>query len=97
VRGVSVKPGDLIEWTYRYTGGSVVAGETMWSTPLDRWVPVGGDLFHMLVAITSDTITWLNSRGLFHALLDDDIGFDVRELWTTHEEVAIVPRPRGDT
>ena len=66
-----MKPGDLIEWTYKSNGQPVIVGEELWSTPLKRWVPIGGEQVHLLISITDETIVWLNDKGLFHARVDD--------------------------
>ena len=68
-----LKPGDMIEWTYKSNSKVVVTEEEIWSTPLERWVPIGGDMVHLLISITGDTIVWLNSKGLFHARVDDTL------------------------
>ena len=66
-----MKPGDLIEWTYRQTGDLVFQYETFWSTPMNCWVSIGSRLVHILVSINDEHITWLNEEGCFYARVND--------------------------
>ena len=86
----TIKPGDLIEWTYETTGHLVSTGEMLWSAPLERWVPIGSNLIHLLISIDDDHLMWLNREGLFHARVDDTTagGGNWRGL-------RVVPRARG--
>jgi hypothetical protein len=87
---IVIKPGDLIEWAYEATDRPVSVDERLWSTPLQRYVPIGSDMIHMLVAVDSDHIMWFNSRGLFHARVDDT------EPWLTRLiTLEVIPRKRG--
>ena len=82
-----MKPGDLIEWVYKSNREVVVSGEELWSTPLERWVPIGSEQVHLLISITDETIVWLNSKGLFHARVDD-----TEEAFGEVADVGVVPR-----
>jgi hypothetical protein len=66
-----IKPGDIIEWMYKKTGKLVVEDETSWSTLTESWCLIGSNLIHTCIACDGETITWLNSNGLFHACVDD--------------------------
>lgn len=64
-----MQPGDLIEWAYIASGKVVDANEMVWSSPMQRWVPIGG--FNLLVSITDTQVVWLCDNRLFHARVDD--------------------------
>lgn len=64
-------PGDLIEWTYKWDGNIVAEDETLWSTPMSRWVPIGSGLVHTLISIDDEQMCWLNEEGLFYARVYD--------------------------
>ena len=65
-----MKPGDLIEWTYRYNDKVVANEEFIWSSIEDRFVQIGGRGI-ILIAIDDETITWLHPRGCFRSRRDD--------------------------
>jgi hypothetical protein len=58
-----MKPGDLIEWVDLRSGVVVPDHEGIWSTPMQRYVPVGG--IALLISITPENYTYLSNRGLF--------------------------------
>jgi hypothetical protein len=62
-------PGDIIEWTYKSNNSLVPQDETLWSTPEDRWVPIG--LQSLLVWVTDKEYAWITPKGLFHARRND--------------------------
>lgn len=62
-----MKPGDLIEWTYREDSLIVLHDEVMWSTIEKRYVPIGSGMVHMLVDLDSRSYVWLNFHGSFRA------------------------------
>jgi hypothetical protein len=64
-----VKPGDLIEWVYTSDQAPVVPEEHLWSSSLDRWVPIWG--VALLVGNADGILTWVSDKGLFHARADD--------------------------
>ena len=66
-----MRPGDLIEWTYTHNNQLVVKREMLWSTPMNRWVPIGSGLVHTIVSIDKKRIAWLNEEGCFHACVND--------------------------
>jgi hypothetical protein len=66
-----IKPGDIVEWTYMKTDDSVVKNEELWSTLTESWCQIGSNLIHTCIACDGKIITWLNSKGLFHARVDD--------------------------
>ena len=85
-----MKPGDMIEWTYKISRHLVPEGDTLWSTVEERYVPIGGEMVHLLVSIDDETYSWINEKGLFHARVDD--------LYTSRRPMAstaVVPRTRG--
>jgi len=70
-----MKPGDLIEWVYVANDQIVRPREELWSTPMQKWVPIGG--VHVLVSIANGMLTWLPLCGVFKGLLHvrwDDTG-----------------------
>ena len=71
----ALAPGDMIEWTYKWNGELILSGWMLWSTPLQRWVPIGSEQVHLLISITQDTIVWLNDKGLFHACVGDTTSY----------------------
>ena len=66
-----MQPGDQIEWAYKRDGSIVIEHDMLWSTPMNRWVPIGSGLVHTLVSIDGEQIMWLNREGCFHARVDD--------------------------
>lgn len=69
-----MNPGDLIEWRYRKMGKLVDAYDTVWSTVLQRYVPIGSKMVHLLISIDDSTLVWLNDMGLFQAKRSDRAG-----------------------
>jgi hypothetical protein len=65
-----MKPGDLIEWVYKSNYKSVRENDEFWSTPMQRWVPIGVQPM-MLISITDEFYMWLTPTGLFRARVDD--------------------------
>jgi hypothetical protein len=88
--GTSIKPGDLIEWIYEGSYKLVSHDEKLWSTLLQRYVPIGSELVHILIAVDNDRLVWLNSKGLFHANIAD-----ARTNVRTNAARWVVPRSRG--
>lgn len=64
-----VKPGDTIEWVYRYDKSVVIYSEVLFSSTMNLWVPIGKA--SLLISIANKVYTWLNDNGLFHARVDD--------------------------
>ena len=64
-----MKPGDIIVWVYKTNDEVVDHDEELWSSTMDRWVPIGEK--SLLISITNEQYSWLNSNGLFHARVDD--------------------------
>jgi hypothetical protein len=64
-----MKPGDLIEWVYKYNSSTVSSDEFLWSSTMKDHVPIGG--INLLVLVDENKITWVNDKGLFHARVDD--------------------------
>ena len=85
-----MKPGDMIEWTYKTSGELVHKDETFWSSVERRYVPIGGEMVHLLVSVNDETYSWINEKGLFHAHVDDSVA--ERAVLAG---VAVVPRARG--
>jgi hypothetical protein len=83
-----MKPGDFIEWVYKSDNVVVPHDEMLWSTLMQKWVPIGG--LNLLVALTGDTMVWLNNKGLFHASADD-----AESDTAPSGAYRIVPRQRG--
>jgi hypothetical protein len=84
-----MKPGDLIEWVYKRNSQPVRENEQLWSTPMNRWIPIGVHPM-MLISITDEFYSWLTPEGLFHARVDDMATNNRRE-----RELRVVPRARG--
>ena len=66
-----IKSGDIVEWTYKRTGEAVTKNAMLWSSVTKSWCQIGSNLVHICIACDGETITWLNSKGLFHAYVDD--------------------------
>lgn len=79
----TMKPGDQIEWVYEPIGKRVVNNETLWSSTMRCWAPIGSRLIHTLVSIDKNRITWMNEKGLFHAHVNDSEAS--MTAMTTHE------------
>jgi hypothetical protein len=86
---MNVKPGDLIEWTYRRDGKLVYHDDRVWSSVEENYVPIGRELTHLCISCEGEIITWLNEKGVFSACVDDTTihGKD----WTRY---VVVPRKR---
>jgi hypothetical protein len=84
-----MKPGDLIEWVYAINSQPVIENERLWSTSMQRYIPIG---VHpgVLISITDEFYTWLTLEGLFHARVDD-----TRRSPRRTSRPKIVPRVRG--
>ena len=63
----NLKPGDIIEWVHNQDDKPVNEQEELYSTPMNRWVPIGSRLIHTLISIDDEQIAWVNEKGLFHA------------------------------
>lgn len=85
-----MKSGDMIEWVSKFTGELVNKRSRLWSTVEGRYVPIGSEMVHFLVSINNETFSWLNEKGLFHALVDDTSTPPRSPRWW-----AVVPRARG--
>jgi len=64
-----MKPGDLIEWYYEYNKQPVLQNEELWSSLMNCWIPIG--IISTLLQQDSETYSWINSKGCFHARVDD--------------------------
>jgi len=67
-----MKPGDLFQWVYKDDNTPIVDGipnMNMWSTTMQRFVPIGG--IALLVSVTGDTYTWLYRKQLYSVRMDD--------------------------
>lgn len=60
-----MNPGDLIEWFYNDNDKAVNKDEELWSSSMQRWVPIGGTAF--LISTAWKKYTWLSKEGLFSA------------------------------
>jgi hypothetical protein len=87
---VNIKPGDLIEWSYRHIDKPVYPDEELWSSTEKKWVPIGSGMTHLCVSCDEETITWLNEKGLFHARVDD-----TRVRRCRRALKGVIPRVRG--
>lgn len=85
-----IKPGDIIEWTYNITNNPVIENETLWSSVTESWCQIGSGLTHTCIACDGETMTWLNSKGLFHTRVDDTSGAGGCGFFPT-----AIPRARG--
>ena len=68
-----MQPGDMIEWVYKQTNEFIAEDETLWSTLMQRYVPIGSNFVHILISIDNEQLTWLNEEGCFHARMDDTL------------------------
>lgn len=66
-----MKQGDTIEWVYKHSNRPVEKSEMIWSSTMERYVPVYGKA--TFVAMHEDIIIWHSNHGLLHAKIDDDI------------------------
>lgn len=73
-----MNPGDIIEWVYKSSCNAVDCNERLWSSTMERCVPIGSELTHTLVSIVKEQICWLNERGLFTARANDVFGRPIR-------------------
>jgi hypothetical protein len=87
-----MKPGDLIEWVYQYNSHIVYNSEQIWSTPMNRWIPIGVHPM-MLISITDEFYTWLTPKGLFSVRVNDTRAS--RRYPRTLRTRPVVPRVQG--
>lgn len=66
-----LRPGDAIEWVCHNRRVPVLTGEEMFSSRENAWTKIGGELFHVVVAVGDESLTWVNKRGVFTAKYDD--------------------------
>ena len=86
-----MKPGDIIEWAYKYSEDLVDEDENLWSEVEGRFVTIGGEMVHILVSINDKTYSWLNAKGLFHARVEDSLS-----LQPLRGGRLVVPRTRAN-
>jgi hypothetical protein len=84
-----MKPGDLIEWVYQYNSQPVLENQELWSTPMQRYIPIGVQPA-VLISITDEFYSWLTPNWLFHARVDDVFAPVTRERFR-----RVIPRARG--
>jgi hypothetical protein len=84
-----MKPGDLIEWVYQYNSQPVLENQELWSTPMQRYIPIGVQPA-VLISITDEFYSWLTPNWLFHARVDDAFVPVTRERFR-----RVIPRARG--
>jgi len=53
----NMKPGDMIEWRYESSDKPIARDEYVWSSVMNRWLPIGG--VHLLISRDNDELTWL--------------------------------------
>jgi hypothetical protein len=87
-----MKPGDLIEWVYQYNSRPVREEIEIWSTPMQRWIPVDIQPM-MLVSITDEFYSWLTPEGLFSVCVDDAT-LGTKRKFAMHVVPRIVGEPR---
>ena len=64
-----MKPGDLFQWVYTTNNKQVIETESLYSTPMGTWVPIGGiSLFLSESGLLE--MSWVNKYGVFHAQKD---------------------------
>jgi hypothetical protein len=85
-----MKPGDLIEWVHEYDSQHVHKDAKLWSTPMQRWVPIGVHPM-MLISITDEFYFWLTLEGLLLARVDD-----ASSRLTVGTRYWVVPRIIGE-
>ena len=66
-----IKPGDIVKWTYKRTNRIIIENDTLWSSVTASWCQIDSNLIHTCIACDGETITWLNSKGLFRIRWDD--------------------------
>ena len=57
-----MKPGDLIEWYYKYNNEAVDKDERLWSSVMKCWVPI--EEVSILLYRNDKTYGWINSKGV---------------------------------
>jgi hypothetical protein len=80
-----MKPGDLIEWSYKHNKKLVYSDEEIWSTIMKCWVPIG--IVSTLLHCDKKTYSWFNSKGCFRVRVDD-----VSMCWSTTRRWQVFPR-----
>jgi hypothetical protein len=93
-----MKPGDLITWYYKVRKHVVAHDDTLWSSPMKCWVPIGG--LHLLISINDTHLTfiplWHRKWGarLCEVIKDDIWGSTIGSI--SIADVVVVPRVYND-
>ena len=83
-----MKPGDRIEWTYERNGSVVTENETLYSSRMERWVPIGSNLTHVLLSVNKHELFIQNEKGTWTLSSDDFENYPYIATW--------VVRPRKE-
>lgn len=77
-----IEIGQVFEFVYAASSISVNCNEKLWSSIENRWIRCSG--IHILVSKKNDVVVFMNSKGCFHARVDDvggrQVGFSGRQL-----------------
>lgn len=64
-----ILPGDYVKWVYASSGIPIAHGTKVYSTTMNSWIPIGE--LSLVVFVDHEHMSWLNSRGYFHARKND--------------------------
>ena len=81
-----LKPGNLFDWVIEYNNKRVRLDEELWSSLMNRWIPIGGPEPMLCIGITDEGIVWLSVKGLFSASIKDG-----GEGWLMSSRWRVVP------
>jgi hypothetical protein len=56
-----MKPGDLVEWRFIDTRAPVTSGHDMWSSVMQRYVPIGG--INLIVSYKDGFFSFINAAS----------------------------------
>ena len=82
-----MKPGDMIEWVYVWSG-EIVNDDRLFSSTMEKYVDITGPA--LLISIKDNVYMWLNNEGLFHARVNDS-----KMKWMSKWMLKFVPRVRN--
>lgn len=85
----NIKPGDMIEWVYKYDLSPVGSREICWSQSMRQWVPINGIMLLLSISIDENKcdIIFLGKEGLFHVRVGDSVLTGL----TTPDDVIPIP------
>lgn len=84
-------PGEIIKFVYLTPGGNdkdVHDKELLWSSRMERWIPIGSNLTHVILSVDKHELFIQNEKGTWTLSSDDFENYPYIATW--------VVRPRKE-